>query len=335
MNLVFMNSLEKQTEDNSASTGQVSIHEEHGTWYVLWNEPNEDGKMKQDHWFEGRSWDELLQTFRYRLAEKMAEGYVPLLGGLFDGEESTSDRQVFTQMLDYYSSMQEDDTVYQQLRSWRNEQAAKEKIPPYLIASNRTLKMIGTYLPYTNEELTQIPGLGVKKCELYSNGMLAITKKIVRQTSFPLDWVIEQIDQQQFQQWKYKQKEMKYKMDMEKHNNRKALLEGIQKGDSLEQLESELSISRRDLVFWIEQLDKEGYDLDTFISSELNEVSEKDRTLAMKSFDELGVKYLKPVLNQMYSAEEIKEKDIELLYAWLRLMRIQYRKQLEEQSDAS
>src|SRR5690554_1943081 len=87
MNLVFMNSLEKKTEDDRVKTAQVLIQENQGVWHVLWNEPNNSGKESQNQWFEGASWDEMLTVFRYKLAEKMSEGYTPLLGGLFDNAE--------------------------------------------------------------------------------------------------------------------------------------------------------------------------------------------------------------------------------------------------------
>lgn len=79
MNLVFMNSLEKKGDDDQVENAQVLIQEDDGIWKVSWIEVNNQNNEVQDHWFEGRSWDEMLTVFRYRLAEKLATGYVPTL----------------------------------------------------------------------------------------------------------------------------------------------------------------------------------------------------------------------------------------------------------------
>jgi len=191
--------------------------------------------------------------------------------------------------------------------------------------------MMSTFLPHTEEELLQIPGLGTKKVEMYGQEMLPIVKTVKRTSEFPLEWVAEQIDHQAFKQWTYKQKENKYKHDMEKQSNRKKLLAGIEKGANLESLESELTLSRRDLIVWIEQLDKEGYDLAAWIDQELEQMPTEERELVWKTFDELGIRYLKPVLQKVYSEETIKAMDLDQTYEWLRLLRINYRKEMDNQ----
>jgi hypothetical protein len=335
MNLVFMNSLERNTGDDRVITAQVSIQENQGVWHVLWNEPNNSGKLQQTEWFQGSSWDEMLSVFRFKLAEKMTEGFSPLLTEVFDAE-GDSGRSKLTQFLHYYSELHLSDEVFQKLRKWRNEKAAKEGNRPYQLASNRVIQMISVFLPYTEEELLQIPGLGTKKVEIYGAEMLQITKSVVRKTNFPLGWVAEQIDHQEFKQWILKQKELKFKQDMEKQANRKILLEGVCGGKNLNDLETELSVSRRDLVLWIEQLDKDGYDIDAFIDNELDGVPNKEKEMAWNAFQEVGDRYLKPILQKVYKEEEMKGKNMDAAYEWLRFLRLRFRKEKEGlQSQAS
>lgn len=87
MNLVFMNNLERKTEDNQVVTAQVIILEGDGVWKVTWQQTNERGKSEKECWFEGKSWDEMLKVFRKNLAEKLAKGYVPILKEIFESEE--------------------------------------------------------------------------------------------------------------------------------------------------------------------------------------------------------------------------------------------------------
>ncbi len=333
MNLVFMNSLERKVEEDRIETAQVLIQENQGVWKVLWHEISDQGKLQESDWFEGRSWDEMLRVFRYRLAEKMALGYTPLLSSLFDSEENDSDRTKLRYMLQYYSELHENDQVYQKLRQWRSEKASKSGMTLYLVASNKVLQMISTFLPHTKEELLQIPGLGEKKVEMYGDELIKLTADEKQSRNFPLDWVVELVDQQQLKQWMYKQKEMRYKQEIEKHEQRKKLLEGIQKGLNLEKLEALCSLSKKDLVSWVEQLDQEGYDLDVLIEKELSEVPHEVLSLAQRAITELGDRYLKPILQKVYSEDQIKELDFEGTYAWIRLLRIRHRKQNAQKNE--
>lgn len=329
MNLVFMNSLEKKVDEHHVITAQVLIQEDEGLWQVQWQQLNEQGKAEKEHWFEGRSWDEMLSVFRYRLAEKLATGFTPLLDSLFDAERSGG-RSKMAQLLDFYSELNVQEDVYELLRKWRADIAVKEGRAPYLIATNRMFRMISTFLPHNREELLQIPGMGEVKMDKYGEAILAITKPIQRAHQFPLDWVAEQVDEQEFTQWKYKLKEDKYKQQVDQQQSRKRILQGINEGKNIEELSQMLAISRRDIVFWIEQLDREGYDMTPLIDIELQGMVESDRQQVIAAFAELGDRYLKPIVQKLFSEEQLKEMDLEQTYEQIRLLRIHYRKQLLE-----
>lgn len=324
MNLVFMNSLEMKVDEHDTRTAQVLIQESEGIWQVQWHELNEQGHPEQEQWFEGRSWDEMLNVFRYRLAEKLATGFTPLLDSLFDADEKRG-RSKHSQVLDYYSEQHVQEDIFQLLRKWRTEQATKEGKAPYLIATNRMFRIISTFLPHNREELLQIPGMGEVKIEKYGEDILSITKPIQRAHSFPLDWVREQIDEQQFLQWTYKQKEDKYKQEVDKQEARKIILQGISDGNNLEALCKLLNMSRRDLVFWIEQLEREGYDVMPLVDVELQAMAEQDQQQVMAAFVDIGDRYLKPIVQKIYSEQQLESMDMEQTYEQIRLLRLRYR----------
>jgi len=335
MNLVFVNSFEKRVEEDRVITAQVTIGERQGVWSVLWNEPDKDGKNGQDCWFEGDKWQDMMTAFRLRLAEKTAEGFLPLVEGHLEGIEAPSAKTRYSQMLHYFSECNSNEELYQQLRLWRREQAIKEGKPFYVIATNRVLRMISCYVPQSNEELKNIPGFGDHKCTLYGNNITDITKKHPRIGTFPLEWVIRQIDPYQFKLWVHKQKEIKVKAELERQNMKKRMLELITQGESLEKIQQSLNLPRREVILWTEELETEGYDLDTFIDSELQQVPTVDQELAWKAFETEGDRYLKPVLKKIYNEEEIKSKDLDLTYEWLRLLRMRYRKEKASESKVS
>ena len=335
MNLVFVNSFEKRVEEDRVITAQVTIGERQGIWRVLWNEPGKDGKNDQDCWFEGDKWQDMMNTFRLKLAEKTAEGFLPLVEGHLEGIEAPSAKSKFTQMLHYYGESNSNEELYQQLRLWRRDQALKESKPFYIIATNRVLRMISCFVPQNNEELKAIPGLGDHKITVYGNSMTEITKKFPRTGAFPLEWIIQQIDPYEFKLWVHKQKEIKLKVELERQGTKKRMLELIAQGESLETLPQTLNLPRREVVLWSEELEAEGYDMDSFIDGELQHVPTADQELAWKAFESEGDQYLKPVLKKIYNEEEMKSKDLDLTYEWLRLLRMRYRKEKSTETKVS
>lgn len=327
MNLVFVNSFEKRVEEDRIITAQVSIAERQGVWHVLWTEPDQEGRGTQSAWFEGDKWQDMLAVFRTKLAEKAAEGFLPLIEGQLDETDGSSGKGVFTRMLHYYSEGHANEEMFQQLRKWRREQAVLEGKPSYIVATDRVLRMIACFVPQSEQELLYIPGFGEHKASLYGKAIIDITGNYPRSGTFPLDWVAERIEEYPFKLWQHKQKELKIKAGLERKAAKKKLLELALGGESLDAMQQSLGIARRELLLWIEELESEGYDFDAWIDAELQSMPGVDRDLAWKAMQEEGDRYLKPVLKKMYSEEELKDKDVDRIYEWLRLMRLQHRKE--------
>ncbi|MFD2613686.1 HRDC domain-containing protein [Paenibacillus gansuensis] len=329
MHLVFLNSMERKTEGEKGSSAQVSICESQGLWQVLWNEPDAGGTIHQDVWYEGAHWDEMLAAFRYRLAEKMSGGFLPVIDATVHsgGQSVGNGRSRFTQMLYYYSEFHASEELFNELREWRRVQAGKEGKAPYIIASNRALKLLSAFVPWTKEELLMLPGFGTAKVEAYLEAIRQITVKHERSGDFPLGWVESQVDASDFSAWFHKQNEMKLKNEFDKKVEKRKLLEGIARGETLETLSEQLSVPRRDLITWIEELDKDGVSVDALVTAELAGVPDEEQTLAVQAFEKEGDRYLKPVLQHMYTPDQLGEKDVTRLYEWLRLLRIRIRKE--------
>lgn len=326
MNLVFMNSLEKKTGEDRVTTAKVSICEHNGTWQVFWAEPNDSGEQEQTMWFEGTAWNEMLKVFRVNVLQKMAEGYAPLLDNVTGDIQSINGKAELIQKLYYYSELHKNEPVFEELRAWRRSQAGKEGKAPYIIATNRLLQVIASFLPQTPEELLQIPGFGQYKLNLYGSGILAITTKMSRDWSFPLNWVADKIDYVQYKLWVHHQQQAYEQREAERKNRKLAVLEAALRGDDLAALEA-ASVPRREAVALLEELDQDGYDVDKIIDAELGRIADNEREKAVSAFKELGDRYLKPVLKAVYGEDTLKEQDADRAYEWLRLLRIRLRKE--------
>ncbi|MEV5025968.1 HRDC domain-containing protein [Paenibacillus sp. LPE1-1-1.1] len=327
MQIVFLNTFEKPGEDLNVVSAQLSICESQGIWSVMWVEGEEESGNPQT-WFEGTSWEDMIVTFRHGIAKVMGEGYTPIIDGMLEDRRGSAGS--FVAMLQCYGELHANPDLFQKLREWRRAKAASEKRSAYLVATNRMLWMISAFVPKTAEELTQIPGWGSAKHSSYGTEVLAITDEALRETEFPLQWVAEKLDSAIYTQWLYKQKETKFKTQMDRQQAKKHILAAVQQGVSLEQLGAELELSRRELMDRIEQLEQEGYDMESLISRELNEVPEDEQQLVWEAMSLVGDKYLKPVLQQVYGTSEASQLDkpVDVLYERLRLIRLRFRRSL-------
>ncbi len=70
-----------------------------------------------------------------------------------------------------------DDTLFQALRSLRQEIARAQNLPPYMIFSDHTLRELCIHLPLNEEALLEIDGVGQVKLEKYGDAFLALLQK--------------------------------------------------------------------------------------------------------------------------------------------------------------
>ncbi|SDC01382.1 HRDC domain-containing protein [Paenibacillus sp. UNCCL117] len=327
MDVLFLNSMEKVDERGVVFTGRVSIGEQQGVWYVMWTEDTESGASIQESWYEGLHWDEMLNAFRQRVIAKQCEGYKPLLEVRVSELDALDARSAYTSMLHFYSEGHADEALYEELRQWRLKQASQEGKAPFIVATNRLLKMISAFIPHTEEELRQIPGMGKARAGKFAKDILSLTAQVERSTAFPLDWVGDKIDPLKLNGWLLEEKERKRKAESDKLENKRMLLEAIARGETLDELQSTIQVQRRELVGWVEELDKEGYDLGPYIDLILARVPDSEREQAWQAFEQQGDRYLKPILQQIRKPELLTPKETELAYEWLRFLRLKFRQE--------
>jgi len=329
MQIVFLNTFEKTTASDGIVSAQLSICERQGEWVVMWMEGVEG---QQEIWFEGISWEVMIAAFRHGIAIKMGNGYVPIIDGMLDDRLASGGSGA--SMLQCYGELYANEPLFQSLREWRRGKASGEKKAAYLVVTNRILWMISAFVPQTEDELRQIPGWGTAKQSAYGKEILELTAQAERATSFPLDWVAAQLDPDVFTEWLYKQKEQKFKNQMNRQHAKGKILAVMKEGGTIEQLQSMLELSRRDIMERIEGLEQEGYNMDPLISIELADMPEEEQRLIWDALQSVGDRYLKPVLQHVYGTSEAAalSMPIELLYERLRLIRLRYRRQLTDKA---
>lgn len=69
--------------------------------------------------------------------------------------------------------------LFERLRVHRLEVAKAEEVPPYVVASDRTLREVALLRPGNLRELQQAHGIGPTKAERYGEGLLEVVRKFV------------------------------------------------------------------------------------------------------------------------------------------------------------
>ncbi|EFM11589.1 HRDC domain protein [Paenibacillus curdlanolyticus YK9] len=328
MQVVFMNTFDRVDGEQNGNGAHVSICEHEGAWMVLWTEEAmseaDQGGEDVATWYEGTSWEEMLASFRHGIAMKMGEGYSPIIDSML--EEKKGHQGGIVAMMQCYGELHADEALYEELREWRRRTAANHRKSAYMVATNRMLWMISAFKPHEAKELAQIPGWGEAKQNAYAEDLLAVTAKFERETTFPLDWVTQTLDSKVFMQWLYKQKELKYKGQMTRHQEKRQILQAISEGRTLAELQAELEMNRRHLIERIEQLESEGYDMASIMQSELSEMPDEEQQSVLQAFEAVGDKYLKPVMQHVYGEEGMADRPLDQIYDRLRFLRMAYRR---------
>jgi len=72
-----------------------------------------------------------------------------------------------------------DSDIFEELRRHRMEVAREEGVPPYVVASDRTLRDIALLRPVNRDELKMAHGIGPSKAERYGDGFIQVVRQAV------------------------------------------------------------------------------------------------------------------------------------------------------------
>ncbi|RTR26244.1 HRDC domain-containing protein [Deinococcus radiophilus] len=71
---------------------------------------------------------------------------------------------------------EEQATVFARLRDWRNAEASRQEISRFIVASNATLAEIARQVPYTQDDLASIKGMGPARLSKYGEAILQVVR---------------------------------------------------------------------------------------------------------------------------------------------------------------
>ena len=72
---------------------------------------------------------------------------------------------------------EKDARLFDALRRLRKEIAAREKVPPYIVFSDKTLALMSSVRPWNEDEMLTLSGVGEYKLEKYGEQFLEVIAK--------------------------------------------------------------------------------------------------------------------------------------------------------------
>ncbi|WP_168122799.1 DNA helicase RecQ [Paenibacillus sp. HB172176] len=121
----------------------------------------------------------------------VAEGYLRLTEGQYptvtlasnalpvlEGRETIKQRVRATVKQAHSASASFASPVFESLKQWRKEAAAKEGVPPFMIFSDATLREIAVAMPAHRDELLAVKGIGAAKADRYGDELLQLAQEL-------------------------------------------------------------------------------------------------------------------------------------------------------------
>lgn len=170
------------------------------------------------------------------------------------------------------------DSLFEELRALRKEISEREKVPPYIIFADSTLKELSQYMPSSLEDMLNIKGIGEAKLAKYGEIFLEAVNKYKERKSIGIDVENEQ-----------KSKVAKGKKE-EATPSHIISLELYRQGKSIEDIAKERNVTNLTIQNHIIQCSVEGMDVD------LDRLIPKEHEkLILDKIKEIGAAKLKPL----------------------------------------
>lgn len=186
-----------------------------------------------------------------------------------------------------------DKALYEKLLSIRSEYAIKEKVLPYMILSNKTLKEISGRYPIDEEQLKDISGIGGVKIKKYGASILDEVKQYVRENDINVTWE--------------KKGKRKLILDGESRKNNEITLDLLNQGKDIQSISQELEISLSTIIGYAHDYVKDGHSISFDLELE-NFYNEDEKQMILEVCEKVGYDNLNNIKRKL--PDSIKYENI-------------------------
>ena len=175
----------------------------------------------------------------------------------------------------------------------------EEKIPPYIIFGDSTLKELSNRMPITDEQFLDISGVGNSKLNKYGEKFMEKIKTYIDENNIEVTWsfISKKNNNLSFDEVLDKEKDKKKK---EKNNNEEKkksyeiTMDFIKAGSSIKEVAKERELTLITVMSHIQQYIAEGNKVDFIIP--LDEFfNEEEEKIVLDAIDKVGYSKLKDI----------------------------------------
>ena len=188
----------------------------------------------------------------------------------------------------------ENNDLFNILKELRRDISESEKIPPYMVFGDNTIKEMSIRMPINNTQLIEISGVGEKKIEKYGNIFISKIQNYINENNIDKKWDNENLNNNKEKIKKQKSYEITVNM--------------IKDNMSLEEIASNRKITISTIISHINQYVSEGFEVDFNINFNkyFTEVEEKIILEKVKDIGYLKIKPIKEALPSNITYDQIK-----------------------------
>lgn len=209
----------------------------------------------------------------------------------------------------------EENELFTILKELRMDISREEKIPPYMIFGDATLKELSNRMPITKEQFLDISGVGNSKLNKYGEKFMSKIKEYIEEKNIEVTWSFNKVKSNNnisfddvLDKEENKKKKEKNKNGEEKVKSHYITVDYIKAGKSIKEVVKERELALVTVMGHIQQYISEGNEVDFKIPFD-EFFNDEEEEIVLKAIDEVGynkLKSIKEVVPQEISYDAIR-----------------------------
>ncbi len=191
--------------------------------------------------------------------------------------------------------------LFESLRSLRASIATEERVPPYVVFGDNTLKELSTRMPVNREQFLDISGVGEVKLEKYGDVFLSEINKYIDENSIEVQWSFKNSNTSTQKTTESSSRDRKSKLsnnNVEKKKSHLQTIDMLKVTGDLQEVASARELAITTVFSHIQQYVSEGNELDFNMKFD-NIFTEEEEILILEVIEEVGCGKLKPIKEKL------------------------------------
>ena len=204
------------------------------------------------------------------------------------------ERQVFVKEQVVKKIKSEENELFTILRELRMDISREEKIPPYVVFGDATLRELSNRMPVTNEQFLDISGVGNSKLNKYGDKFISKIKEYIEEKNIQVNWSFNSAKSSNISFDEVKNKEDNKKEKADKRKSHDITVQLLKEGKSMKEVAKERELALATIMSHVQQYVSDGNEIDFEVGFDyfFNEEEEK---IVLEAINEVGYSKLKDI----------------------------------------